>query len=97
MENGERRHLRDNPHKYLLYKPSISQLLVFLASGFKELPPAGKHGIAGDLICDSEYRVAQFPIICRRIIIVHVRGRMLLDDQASRGLRLRVRGTCHQP
>lgn len=32
---------RDNPHKYLLYKPSISQLLVFLASGFKELPPGG--------------------------------------------------------
>ncbi|KAJ6598489.1 Protein SCAI, partial [Pseudolycoriella hygida] len=40
-ENGDRRHHRDNPHKYLLYKPSISQLLVFLASGFKELPPAG--------------------------------------------------------
>ncbi|XP_037905644.1 protein SCAI isoform X3 [Hermetia illucens] len=41
MENGDRRHYRDNPHKYLLYKPSISQLLVFLASGFKELPPGG--------------------------------------------------------
>ncbi|XP_037035469.1 protein SCAI isoform X3 [Bradysia coprophila] len=40
-ENGDRRHQRDNPHKYLLYKPSISQLLVFLASGFKELPPGG--------------------------------------------------------
>ncbi|XP_055845642.1 protein SCAI isoform X2 [Episyrphus balteatus] len=39
LENG--RHYRDNPHKYLLYKPSISQLLVFLASGFKELPPGG--------------------------------------------------------
>lgn len=38
---GERRPTRDNPHKYLLYKPSISQLLVFLASGFKELPPGG--------------------------------------------------------
>lgn len=38
---GERRPFRDNPHKYLLYKPSISQLLVFLASGFKELPPGG--------------------------------------------------------
>ncbi|XP_014664442.1 PREDICTED: protein SCAI-like [Priapulus caudatus] len=32
---------RDNPHKYLLYKPSFSQLFVFLASGFKELPPGG--------------------------------------------------------
>ncbi|XP_055319814.1 protein SCAI isoform X2 [Sitodiplosis mosellana] len=41
LENGEKRHFRDNPHKYLLYKPSISQLLVFLSSGFKELPPGG--------------------------------------------------------
>lgn len=41
LENGDRRHYRDNPHKYLLYKPSISQLLVFLGSGFKELPPGG--------------------------------------------------------
>lgn len=32
---------RDNPHKYLLYKPTFSQLFTFLASGFKELPPAG--------------------------------------------------------
>ncbi|CAN8020073.1 unnamed protein product [Ixodes persulcatus] len=32
---------RENPHKYLLYKPSFSQLFVFLASGFKELPPNG--------------------------------------------------------
>lgn len=41
LENGEKRNYRDNPHKYLLYKPSISQLLVFLSSGFKELPPGG--------------------------------------------------------
>lgn len=39
IENG--RSMRDNPHKYLLYKPSLSQLMVFLSSGFKELPPAG--------------------------------------------------------
>ena len=32
---------RDNPHKYLLYKPSLPHLMVFLASGFKELPPTG--------------------------------------------------------
>lgn len=32
---------RENPHKYLLYKPTISQLLTFLASGFKELPANG--------------------------------------------------------
>lgn len=42
IENGDnRRSMRDNPHKYLLYKPSLSQLMVFLSSGFKELPPAG--------------------------------------------------------
>ncbi|XP_028394709.1 protein SCAI-like [Dendronephthya gigantea] len=29
---------RPNPHKYLLYKPTFSQLFTFLASGFKELP-----------------------------------------------------------
>ena len=32
---------RDNPHKYLLYKPNVSQFTVFLASGQKELPPNG--------------------------------------------------------
>lgn len=32
---------KDNPHKYLLYRPSLPQLLVFLASGFRELPPNG--------------------------------------------------------
>lgn len=41
IENGDRRSMRDNPHKYLLYKPSLSQLMVFLSSGFKELPPGG--------------------------------------------------------
>lgn len=32
---------RENPHKYLLYKPTLPQLQVFLASGYKELPPNG--------------------------------------------------------
>lgn len=41
LENGDRRHMRDNPHKYLLYKPTLSQLMVFLSSGFKELPLGG--------------------------------------------------------
>ncbi|XP_063699214.1 protein SCAI isoform X2 [Culicoides brevitarsis] len=41
LENGDRRHIRDNPHKYLLYKPTLSQLMVFLSSGFKELPVGG--------------------------------------------------------
>lgn len=40
IENGERPR-RENPHKYLLYKPTLSQVLVFLASGFKELPTNG--------------------------------------------------------
>lgn len=39
VENGVPR--RDNPHKYLLYKPTYSQVQVFLASGFKELPTNG--------------------------------------------------------
>ncbi|XP_046844065.1 protein SCAI-like [Xenia sp. Carnegie-2017] len=29
---------RANPHKYLFYKPTFTQLYTFLASGFKELP-----------------------------------------------------------
>lgn len=41
MENGGGGGARDNPHKYLLYKPTLPQLLVFLASGYKELPPNG--------------------------------------------------------
>ena len=32
---------RENPHKYLLYRPTLPQLFVFLASGYKELPPNG--------------------------------------------------------
>ncbi|KAL1131066.1 hypothetical protein AAG570_012303 [Ranatra chinensis] len=41
QENGDRPIKRDNPHKYLLYKPTFSQVMVFLASGFKELPANG--------------------------------------------------------
>ena len=41
QENGDKNSKRDNPHKYLLYKPTYSQLNTFLASGFKELPPNG--------------------------------------------------------
>lgn len=32
---------RENPHKYLLYKPTLPHLQVFLASGYRELPPNG--------------------------------------------------------
>jgi len=41
VQDGSSINRRDNPHKYLLYKPTISQLFTFLASGFKELPPTG--------------------------------------------------------
>ncbi|XP_064616454.1 protein SCAI-like isoform X2 [Liolophura sinensis] len=41
FENGDRLSRRENPHKYLLYKPTYGQLNTFLASGFKELPPNG--------------------------------------------------------
>ncbi|XP_076090836.1 protein SCAI-like isoform X2 [Mytilus galloprovincialis] len=41
FENGDKNPKRDNPHKYLLYKPTYSQMNTFLASGFKELPPNG--------------------------------------------------------
>ena len=32
---------RENPHKYLLYKPSFSQFYTYIASAFKDLPPHG--------------------------------------------------------
>lgn len=32
---------KDSPHKYLLFRPTFSQLFLFLASGFKELPQNG--------------------------------------------------------
>lgn len=42
-ENGMdyRQFRRENPHKYLLFKPTFSQFLLFLSSGFKELPANG--------------------------------------------------------
>lgn len=30
---------RENPHKYLLYKPSFSQFYTYISSAFKDLPP----------------------------------------------------------
>lgn len=34
--------VKGSPHKYLLFRPTFSQLFLFLASGFKELP---QHGV----------------------------------------------------
>lgn len=31
----------ENPHKYLLFKPTPTQILVYLASGCNDLPPNG--------------------------------------------------------
>lgn len=63
LENGDRRHYRDNPHKYLLYKPSISQLMVFLSSGFKELPPGG--ALLLYMSADGCFSTTQHPEDCK--------------------------------
>lgn len=41
LEGGPRIYRRENPHKYLLFRPTFSQFLVFLSSGFKEDPVNG--------------------------------------------------------
>ncbi|CAB0042952.1 unnamed protein product [Trichogramma brassicae] len=51
-ENGAPR--RDNPHKYLLYKPTFSQVQVFLSSGIRELPANGR-------CCSTSRRTAASP------------------------------------
>ncbi|XP_059494165.1 protein SCAI isoform X4 [Stegostoma tigrinum] len=38
QESTEKPSKRENPHKYLLYKPTFSQLYTFLSASFKELP-----------------------------------------------------------
>ncbi|XP_064860668.1 protein SCAI-like [Oncorhynchus nerka] len=38
LEPSEKPAKRENPHKYLLYKPTFSQLFTFLSASFKELP-----------------------------------------------------------
>lgn len=63
LGGGDRRPCRDNPHKYLLYKPSISQLLVFLASGFKELPPGG--ALLLYMSADGCFSTTQHPEDCK--------------------------------
>lgn len=67
IENGEKRQYRDNPHKYLLYKPSISQLLVFLSSGFKELPPGG--ALLLYMSADGCFSTTQHPEDCKFCLI----------------------------
>ncbi|XP_048859270.1 protein SCAI-like [Brienomyrus brachyistius] len=38
LEPSEKPPKRENPHKYLLYKPTFSQVYTFLSASFKELP-----------------------------------------------------------
>ncbi|XP_072045111.1 protein SCAI-like isoform X2 [Amphiura filiformis] len=38
-DNSDKPIKRENPHKYLLYKPTFGQFYAFLSAGFKELPP----------------------------------------------------------
>lgn len=38
LEPSEKPAKRENPHKYLLYKPTFSQLFTFMSASFKELP-----------------------------------------------------------
>lgn len=65
IENGDnRRSMRDNPHKYLLYKPSLSQLMVFLSSGFKELPPGG--ALLLYISADGCFSTTKHPQDCKR-------------------------------
>ncbi|KAG9335374.1 hypothetical protein JZ751_005296 [Albula glossodonta] len=64
QEPTEKPAKRENPHKYLLYKPTFSQLYTFLSASFKELPansvlliylsatgvfPTGRPDLEGDL------------------------------------------------
>lgn len=70
LENGDRRPFRDNPHKYLLYKPSISQLLVFLGSGFKELPPGG--ALLLYISADGCFSTTQHPEDCKFLLPISI-------------------------
>lgn len=52
---------KSSPHKYLLFRPTFSQLFLFLASGFKELPQNGvlllylsADGSFGPMIADGD-------------------------------------------
>lgn len=42
--NSDRLARRENPHKYLLYKPTFGQIYNFLAHGLKELPQGDDEG-----------------------------------------------------
>lgn len=42
--NTDKEKKKPNPHKYLLYRPTLSQLMVYLATAFKVLDETSKAG-----------------------------------------------------
>lgn len=82
-DNPDKMKRGDNPHKYVLYKPSITQILMFLATGFKELPANGAllMYISADGCCpqsksgnDLSYDLGGVVTSCRREIEVCHKG-----------------------
>ena len=61
FNNSQQGGAKGSPHKYLLFRPTFSQLFLFLASGFKELPQNGvillyfsAEGSFGHMTADGE-------------------------------------------
>lgn len=58
-ENSESIIQRENPHKYLLYKPSFSQFLTYISAAFKDL---AHHAVMMVYIsadsCESQLKIA---------------------------------------
>lgn len=76
-ENGAPGSLkRENPHKYLLYKPTFGQLFVFLASGFKELPATGV--ILLYLSADGCFSNVKHPEDCKYLVFLRSSRRAIV-------------------
>lgn len=93
IENGDnRRSMRDNPHKYLLYKPSLSQLMVFLSSGFKELPPGG--ALLLYISADGCFSTTKHPQDCKlrtHYVLILLTNETFLDGYELGGLATSVK------
>lgn len=51
QESSEKPAKRENPHKYLLYKPTFSQLFTFLSASFKvSLSTENQHQVGNHLV-----------------------------------------------
>ena len=75
----------DTPARYLLYKPTLPQLLVFLASGYRELPPQGKALISVLLLVLIKYLYKKN----RCPPSLHLRRRLIPSPSHARGHWLR--------